>query len=115
MPKTIAEHFGSRLKVCILLQQSNEICLICYRQNDFKEFFFQENDLVFCNDVCCAIEAVGHKHNPTEGYLLIDSSRVRLKAVILHNGNKFQSVLLDCVANMKESCENMKLLLEKIH
>jgi len=67
---------------------------------------------VFYNDVCSAIEAVGHEHNPTEGHLLIDSSKVRLKTVLLHNGNKFPSVPLDHVANMKESCENMKLLFD---
>ena len=69
---------------------------------------------MFCNDVCCLIEAAGHKHIPTEGHLS-DSSKVRLKAMLLRNGNKFPSVPLDHVTNMKESCENMKLLLEKIH
>jgi hypothetical protein len=82
---------------------------------DFKEFFSQENYLVFCNDVCSAVEAVGHEHNPTEEHLVIDSSKVTLKAVLLHNGNKFPSVTLDHVTNMKESCENMELLLEKFH
>jgi hypothetical protein len=70
---------------------------------------------MFCNDVCSVIEAVGHEHNPIESHLLIDSSKVRLKAVLLHNGNKFPSVPLDHVTNLKESYENMKLLLEKIH
>jgi hypothetical protein len=46
--------------------------------------------------------------------LFIDSSKVSLKAVLLHNGNKFPSVPLAHAANMKESYENMKLLLEKI-
>jgi len=34
--------------------------------------------------------------------------------VLLHNGNKFPPVPLVHAANMKESHENMKLLLEKI-
>ena len=71
--------------------------------------------MVSYNDDCCPIEAAGHKHIPTERHLLIDSSKVRLKAVLLHNGNKFPSVPVDHVTNIKESCENMKLLLEKIH
>jgi len=70
---------------------------------------------VFYNDVCCPIEAAGHKHVPTEGHLLIDSSKVRVKAMLLHNGNEFLSVPLDHVTNMKEFCENIKLLLEKIY
>jgi hypothetical protein len=46
--------------------------------------------------------------------LFIDSSEVGLKAVLLHNGNKFPSPPLVHAANMTESYENMKLLLEKI-
>ena len=34
--------------------------------------------------------------------------------VLLHNGNKFPSVPLAHAANMKESYENMKLMLGKI-
>jgi hypothetical protein len=47
--------------------------------------------------------------------LFIDSSKVSLKAVLLHNGNKYPSVPLAHAVNMKESYENVKLLLEKIH
>ena len=43
-----------------------------------------------------------------------ESSKISLKAVLLHNGNKFLSVPLAHAANMKASYENMKLLLEKI-
>jgi len=46
--------------------------------------------------------------------LFIDSSKVSLKAVLLHNGNIFPSAPLAHAANMKEYYENMKLLLEKI-
>jgi hypothetical protein len=42
------------------------------------------------------------------------SSKVNLKAVVLRNGNKFPSVRLAHAAKMKESYENMKLLLKKI-
>ena len=45
--------------------------------------------------------------------MFIDSSKVCLKAVLLHNGNKFPSARLAHAANMKEYYENMKLLLEK--
>ena len=34
--------------------------------------------------------------------------------MILHNGNKFASVPLAYATNMKETCENFKILLEKI-
>ena len=47
-------------------------------------------------------------------HVSIDSSKVSLKGVLLHNGNKFPSVPLAHAANMKESYESMNLLLGKI-
>jgi len=47
-------------------------------------------------------------------HVSIDSSKVSLKVVLLHNGNKFPSVPLAHAANMKESYESMNLLLGKI-
>jgi hypothetical protein len=61
------------------------------------------------------MEALGHQHNTLERRLFIDSSKVSLKAALLHNGNKYLSVPLPHAVNMKESYENTKLLLEKIH
>jgi hypothetical protein len=51
-------------------------------------YFSQENDLVFCNDICSVMEALGHQHNTPEWRLFIESTKVILKAVLLHNGNK---------------------------
>jgi hypothetical protein len=61
------------------------------------------------------MEVLGHQHNTPEWRLFIESSKVSLKAVLLHNGNKYQSVPLAHAFNIKESYDNMKLLLEKIH
>jgi hypothetical protein len=61
------------------------------------------------------MEALGHQHNTPEWRLFIDSPKVSLQAMLLHNGNKYQSVPLAHAVNMKESYENTKLLLEKIH
>jgi hypothetical protein len=61
------------------------------------------------------MEALGHQHNTPEWRLFTDSSKVSLKAVPLHDVNKYPSVPLAHALNMKESYENMKLLLEKIH
>ena len=69
---------------------------------------------MFCNDVCSVMEVLGHDYNPDQWGLFIDSSKVNLKVVLLHNGNRFPSVPLAHAANMKESYESMKLLLGKI-
>jgi len=42
------------------------------------------------------------------------SSKISLKVVLLHNGNRFPSVPLAHAANTKENYESMKLLLGKI-
>jgi hypothetical protein len=60
------------------------------------------------------MEVLGHVYNPDQWRLLIDSSKVSLKVVLLHNGNRFHSVPLCYAANMKDTCEIMKLLLGKI-
>jgi len=60
------------------------------------------------------MEVLGHEFNPDQWRLFTDSSKVSLKVVLLQNGNKFSSVPLAHAANMKESYENMKLLLGKI-
>jgi hypothetical protein len=64
--------------------------------------FSQENDLVFCNDICSVMEALGYQHNTPEWHFFIDSSKVSLKAVLPHNRNKYQSVPLAHAVNMKE-------------
>ena len=97
-----------------LLHQDTEICFFCNHQNELKEFFSQEHNLVFCNDVCSVIEALEYQHNPNKWCLFTNSLTVTLRAVLLHNGNKFPSVPLAHVINMKESYENIKLLLETI-
>jgi hypothetical protein len=53
--------------------------------------------------------ALRHQHDPKDWRLFLDSSKVSLRAVFLHNGNKFPSVPITHAANIKESSENSKL------
>lgn len=57
---------------------------------------------------------MGFPERPEELRLFIDSSKISLKAVLLHNGNKYPSVPLAQAAKMKENYGNMKVLLENI-
>ena len=52
-----------------------------------------------------------HEYNPSQWRLFIDSSRVNVKVVLLHNGSRFLSAPLAHAAYMKERYESMKLLL----
>jgi len=81
-----------------------------------QEFFFsQEDGVVFCNDVCSVMEVLRHEYNPDQWRLFIVSSKVSLKVVLLHNGNRFASISLVHAANTKEIYESMKILLGKIN
>jgi len=84
------------------------------RHEEFKDFFSQEDGVVFCNDVCSVMEVLGHECNTDQWRLFIVSSKVSLKVVLLHNGNKFTPVPLAHAANVKEIYESMKLLLGKV-
>ena len=90
------------------------MCFYCGRHEEFKDFFYLEDGVVFCNDVCSIMEVLGHEYNPDQWHFFIDSSKVSLKVVLLQNGNRFPSVPLAYTASMKESYENIKLLLGKI-
>jgi len=83
------------------------------RHEEFKDFFSQEDGVLFFNYVCSVMEVLGYEYNPDQWRFFIDSSKVSLKVVLLHNGNRFPSVSLAHAANMKDSYESMKLLLGK--
>jgi len=59
------------------------------------------------------MEDLGHEYNPDKWRLFINSSKMSLKLVLFHNGNRFPSVPLALAANMKECYESMKLPLGK--
>ena len=111
---SIAYIFCSRLKGWNLLCQDTKAWFYHGRHEVLKDFFSQEDGVMFCNDVYSIMEVLGHEYNPDQWCLFIDSSKVSLKAVLLHNRNRFPSVPLAHAADMKESYESMKLLLGKI-
>jgi len=90
------------------------VCFYRGRHEEFKDFFSQEDGVVFCNDVCFVMEVIGREYNPYQWRLFIDSSKVSLKVVLLYNGNRFSSVPSARAAIMKEIYESMNLLLGKI-
>jgi predicted esterase len=60
------------------------------------------------------MNALGIKHDPQEWRLFIDSSKLSLKEVFLHNGNQHPSIPVGHAVHMKESYENLKQLLNKL-
>jgi hypothetical protein len=102
LSKQQAELLCFSVKGCNLVHQYNKKCFFRNRQNEFEELFSQENDLIFCIGVCCFLEDLGHQNDPNEWLLFINSSKVLLKAVLLHNGNKFPSVPPAHLANLQD-------------
>ena len=109
-----SELLGSRLKGWNLLQKETQVSVYCTRHSDFADFFSLVDGVVFCNDVHSVMEALNHKYSTNDWRLFTDSSKASLKPVLLDNGNMYPSVRLAHAANMKETYESMKLLLQKI-
>jgi len=52
---------------------------------------------------------------PLDWWLFIESSKLSLKAVLLHTGNTLPSIPVGHSVHNKESYENMKILMEDIN
>lgn len=114
LTKSKAELLASRLKEYNLLDKSCKITKYRVRHEDFACFYQMDENLCFCNDVNGLFEHIKIPHEPDQWRLFIDSSSRSLKAVLLHNGNKFPSIPVAHSAQLKETYENIKLLLEKL-
>jgi hypothetical protein len=75
----------------------------------------KEGKLVACNDVDGLMTALNINHKTEEWRLFIDSMKSSLKAVLLHNGNVLPSIPVGYAVNMKESYDNIKLLLNCVN
>ena len=85
-----------------------------YRQKNLEEFFTMKGTLVARKDVDDLFKALNMSHCSDEWRLFIDSSKVSLKAVLLHNGNVLPSIPVAHAFGIKESDDSMKQLLQYI-
>ena len=108
--KNKAELLRSRLKQWNLLEKNVRISSFHSRHQHLAPFFRNEDDLVFCYDV----DGLGIKHDPQEWRLSIDSSKLSLKAVLLHNGKQHPSIAVGYAVHMKETYVNLQQLLNKL-
>lgn len=70
--------------------------------------------MIYCNNIDGLFDTYSINHHPQAWRLFIDSSKISLRAVLLHNGNKYPSISLGHAVSLKENYENLKLLLKKI-
>jgi len=59
------------------------------------------------------MEELQLEHTSGQWRLFVDSSKVSLKAVLFLNGNKFPSIPLVHAVHMKETYNNLEVLLQK--
>ena len=70
-----------------------------------------QNAICFCNNASGLFYSIGIPCIPSEWRLFIDSSLKSLRAVLLHNGNKYPSLPLAHSVHLKETYENVKTVL----
>lgn len=114
LTKEQGEILSSRMKQWNLLHSSVRTSVQRFRHEKYSIYFNVRNDLCFANDIHGLFAAIGIEHHPQEWRLFIDSSKRSLKAVLLHNGNRFPTIPLAHSIRMKENYDEMKILLESL-
>lgn len=115
LSKSSAELLASRLKEKNCLSKGVRITFYRNRHQDYLQYFCEEKDLVYCNDIARLLYKLGvAQYDPQHWRLFIDSSKRSLKCVLLHNGNLYASVPLAHSTTLKEKYESVKYVLEKI-
>ena len=82
------------------------------RKKAFLNFFSRESDLLYCSDVNGLMnELKPNVYKDEEWRLFIDFCQRSLKAVLIHNTNKFASIPIAHSSILKESYVNMEKVL----
>lgn len=85
-------------------------------QNTKQEpsFFNIQKRLCYCTDTKDLFNCLGLSCNPSNWRIFKYSCKRSLKAVILHNGNKYSRIHIGHSIHLKDSYDNLELLLEAI-
>ena len=116
LTKANAELLVSRLKDWNLLDKSCRSTGYRKRHAKFSSYYAMDKDtlLCYCANIDGLFAEIGFSYVAADWRLFIDSSSKSLKAVLLHNGNKYPSIPVGHSAIMKEDYNNVKHLLKKI-
>lgn len=114
LSKEKAEILGSRLKGKHLLAADTTFAWYRHRERELLAYFEDDGNLVYCRNISDVMTYFGLEHHPSEWRLFIDSSKRSLKGVLLHNGNVHPSIPIAHSVQLKETYENIALLLQKV-
>ena len=112
--KSNAELFIFRMRQWNLVKEEVRVTSESSRHEPFSDFYTLRDGLCFCHDVPGLFHAIGVPFVPKEWRLFIDSSSTSLKAVLLHNGNKFPTLPLAHSVTLKEDYYSVEVLLEAL-
>jgi len=114
LSKQGSELLASRLKEKNCLQPDAKITFYRNRETDILPLFSQDNDLVYCNNIIGLLKIKIPNYRPEAWRLFIDSSKISLKCVLLHNSNRFTSIPTAHSTKLKEEHDNIKMVLQSI-
>jgi hypothetical protein len=114
LPMEKAEILGTRLKEKNLLAAETSVYWYKSKEQEFTSYFSQDSYLVYCCNIAGLMQKFGVECKVNEWRLFIDCSKRSLKAVLLHNGNNCTSLTAGHSVHLKESYENLELVLTNI-
>lgn len=116
LPKDASEVLASTLKKKNLLAKGVKVSVYRKREEQFRQFFENQDSIVYCANVLGLMDALKPGIYKDKNWrLFIDSSKSSLKAVLLHNTNKYAPVPVGFSKVHKEEYNSMKLLLKKLN
>lgn len=111
--KEYAELLGSRLRQKNLLAPGTSFSWFRHRERDFLPYFLEEGDLVYCSDIPRLMSRFNVKYEVSDWSLFINSSKRILKAMLLHNYNKYISVTVERSVHLEEQYKNLAFIHSK--
>lgn len=116
LSKEAAELLASDLKSRNMLTQTTKVTFYRNRDKEYRSFFTQDSNLVYCNDIKGLINKLKPAaYKVDEWRLFIDSSTRSLKGVLLHNTNKFAPIPVAHSTVLKEEYTNIEMVLRKLN
>lgn len=114
LSKSKSELLASRLQQWNLLASDTRVTFYRSRGDQFTKYFESKDGYQYCHDIRGLFKSMCQSYDAEEWRLFIDSSKVSLKAVLLHNGNNKPSIPIGHAVNSKESYETMTTLIKLI-
>jgi len=104
---------GSSLKQLNIPEKSVMVTFCKKSQSVTATYYSLNGDLLCYNNIRELTKELQFEHTSEQRRLSIDLSKVRLKAVLFHNVNKFPSIPLVHAVHVTETHEDLQILQQK--